>query len=262
MKKGRLVIGILLALVLISTLFISGCVPKKSSSSSSSDDSPSTPSSTDKRIASLESAISNLQSRVSDIDSNTNKNYDDEIASLQNSLNNVKNEVQSSVDSKLSSFQPVLPDVPRYALVTDIGSRSVDVTVYGTGDFPVIVILYGEDLDAGQVEAEENDYDVEAEFLYGQEIRTSLSTYQVTIPGDTYMSGDAIGDPPPNAHTHEVTIPDAEVSLPGLEQDNVGTMLVIIVEPDDPWTNGYQFELDTRDAGDIYYATAAAGYAD
>jgi len=263
MKKGRLAVAILVVLALSALLF-TGCVSKKSSTPTSS---PTTESALEKRIASLESIIPGLQSKVDGV---INQNYGGTISSLQGSLNSIRDEINSSVDSKLATvdsklaaFQPEMPDVPEYVLVNSLSSRFVEVTVYGAGDFPVLVILYGEGLQINQAIADEDDdYDIVSEFLYGQKLVTSVAPWNVTIPGGLYTSGDAIGDPPPNAHVHKITIPDTTVSFPKQQLEGAGTMLVIVVEPDGSWAQNSTFELDIRDVGDVYYAAAVIGYAD
>lgn len=89
MKKGILIVTLILILLLVSSLF-TGCIPKKASSSSSSSSDPE-PTNVENRLASLERAVSQIQSNPSgnsaDIDSLNSR-----ISNLQNQIDNLQQE--------------------------------------------------------------------------------------------------------------------------------------------------------------------------
>jgi len=224
-----------------------GCVGKKTP----------TPAATDTQlrpdVTALQTKVASLIDTVSNLD--TPPNYEPDIDALEQQVIDFETRIAELEASEGSENAGTL-NIPQYALVTGISHRYIAVTVYGTGDFPVLVYLYGEDLEATNVPGSEDwvveaveyrEYDVVDVFLYGQSIE---------IGSELSETGGVIGDPPPNEHTHEMEIPT-------LFQNDVGTLLVVVVQPDDEWTNGYEFELDIEGIDDnngwVDYATASIG---
>lgn len=241
--KRKVIFGLLFSLILILVLVIPSCVPKKSTTT------PITPADTD-RIIVLESKVSQLQSKVASIPEPPN--YSSQIADLQTKLNNI----ESGVQTQLDSFQPDIPDVPKFALVTEIGRKYIEVSTYGAGDYPVVVTLYGTGLNIDEVVS--TDDDVVDELLYGTYTLTSASGNTLSVSSGTFTSNVPLPiEPMPNSHQHEVTISGLTVSGASYTLTFNGTMLVVVVEPDKEWEASDTFELDIRDmSGEVYYATA------
>jgi len=224
-----------------------------------------TPAATDTRlqsdVATLQTKVASLIDTVSNLD--TPPNYEPDINELQQRVDDLEaSEGSENVETL---------NIPQYALVTGVSHRYIAVTVYGAGDFPVLVYLYGEDLQAANVLGSEDwvveaveyrEYDVVDVFLYGQAISTD--TVPVTVPGQTVDTGlPEAGDPPPNDHTHGVPIPSQDINVPSATMGDTGTLMVVVVEPDDEWSNGYEFEIDIQGIDDnngwVDFATASIG---
>jgi len=226
-----------------------------------------TPAATDTRlqsdVATLQTKVASLIDTVSNLD--TPPNYEPDINELQQRVDDLEaSEGSENVETL---------NIPQYALVTGVSHRYIAVTVYGTGDFPVLVYLYGEDLQAANVLGSEDwvveaveyrEYDVVDVFLYGQAISTD--TVPVTVPGQTVTTSD--NDPlkidsGPIDHTHIIIIPEQGINVPSATMGDTGTLMVVVVEPDDEWTNGYEFELDIEGIDDnngwVDFATASIG---
>lgn len=111
MKKGKLVLLVILTLLLLVFPFITGCVPKKSSSTPANTN-PSTNTnseitSLERRISQIESTTSSIQNQLNNIQNNAGKNYDGEISNLQSQDSNI-NQKLNSIESTLSNIQDQL----------------------------------------------------------------------------------------------------------------------------------------------------------
>ena len=241
-----------------------GCVGKKTT----------TPTATDAKLQSdvtaLQTRVASLIDTVSNLD--TPPNYEPDIDALEQQVIDFETRIAELEASEGSENAGTL-NIPQYALVTGISHRYIAVTVYGTGDFPVLVYLYGEDLKATNVPGSEDwvveaveyrEYDVVDVFLYGRAISTD--TIPVIVPGQVVETAENV--PPhdsngPIDHTHDVTIDPQTINVPSAAMGDTGTLMVVVVEPDDEWTNGYEFEIDIQGIDDnngwVDYATASIG---
>lgn len=173
----------------------------------------------------------------------------------------------TEVDTKLAAAIVELKNtsVPKYAMITAMGRRYIEITVYGAGNYPVVVYIHGTNLKTGEIEVEEIDDEIAVvtdEQLTGNYSLVPTIT-PITSAPVTVTSGEAIpNDPsaPPAAHKHSVIVPG--VIINGISYQLVfnGNLLVLIIEPDTSWKNGDTFLLDIRDiSGSIIFATANVG---
>jgi len=166
----------------------------------------------------------------------------------------------ATYDTRLTSLE-TSGDTP-YVLITDLSRKGLEVTVCGTGQFPVLVTIYGKDLLAGKITVDSKDYDIEDEYLYGSYTLASTST-TMPVSTETFDTELKSSDPPPNAHEHSVTVSGLTVDSYTYTLNFSGTVLTLVVLPDDEWVFGDIIEFDIEDIGvnNIYYVTAVAGFA-
>ena len=258
--KHKIFLTVLSVLLIVMLIAPVACVGKKTT----------TPASTDTQlrpdVTALQTKVASLIDTVSNLD--TPPNYKPNIDTLDLQVIDFETRI-AELEASVGSENAGTLNIPQYALVTGISHRYIAVTVYGTGDFPVLVYLYGEDLEATNVPGSEDwvveaveyrEYDVVDVFLYGRAISTD--TIPVTVPGQTTVLNDPLKDDSgPINHTHDV--PPQIINVPSAAMGDTGTLMVVVVEPDDEWTNGYEFEIDIQGIDDnngwVDYATASIG---
>lgn len=254
--RRSLSVGLVILLVALSAFGI-GCVKKPNTATGAS-----APSTTDLQnsILALQAKVAQQAELLANL-SSTSTNYQPAIKALQ--------DTDASIGSKLTTIDTAINSMktstlPKYAMVSDLTKRYVEVKVYGVGDYPVIITLLGEGLAAGILDVDKDaTYSIEAEYLYGTyTATTSAGTTVLTIPTKSYSSELIPSDPAPNAHEHEVTVSGLTVSVPNTDLTLAfsGTMLVIVIEPDDKWKAEDEISLDLGDlTGTVYYASASIG---
>lgn len=110
MKKGKLVLLVILALALIVLPLITSCVPKKSLTPTNTEPTTNTSSiitSLERRVSQIESTTSSIQNQLNNVQSNAGKNYDNDISNLQSQDSNI-NQRLNSIESMLSQIQSQL----------------------------------------------------------------------------------------------------------------------------------------------------------
>jgi len=187
------------------------------------------------RIASLESKVASQTNQITTLQNQpppTQTNYQPSIDLLKTDLVTLRTQINNLNTS----------NIPKYAMVTELGRKYIEVTTYGAGDYPVIVTLYGEGLKVNEVDVEDDD--IVDEYLYGKYslipsskiLNVSSKTFGVTgdttfdVSSDTFSISDGTFDVPSgtfetelvepytcNAHEHSVTVDGLEVDIEGLE---------------------------------------------
>lgn len=283
-KKILLAISLLVAIVLI--ISVSSCSKKTTTT-------PTSLTANEQRFKTIEANMQSQLDKLNALQAEINKLKSE--ASWQTYVNGVESKLQKAIDdlaldntrlkSSLaatlaqqdSSIQLKLTEadkkiaeaiaelknasVPKYAFVNNMGRRYIEVTVYGAGNYPVVISLYGTGLKTKEIEVDVADDEIAAvtdEQIIGNYTLAPITTPVTTAPV-TVTSGAAIPtDPIP--HTHSVVIPG--VTINGITYNLVfnGTLLVLVVEPDTAWKNGDTFSLDIRDiSGSVILATANVG---
>ena len=148
--------------------------------------------------------------------------------------------------------------LPRAAIATDFGRRSIKIEVYGIGDYPVVVNLYGNNLKMGEIDIDDENSSISEEFLSGD--YTLVATPQtINVSSSTITSGAAV-PVDPNPHTHNVLISGLTIGDSIYSLVFNGKLLSVIIEPDTSWKDVNLINLDIRDiSGTLFYVTANVG---
>jgi hypothetical protein len=198
-------------------------------------------------LAALQSSVDKLNTQWTAL-SNTQTTDETTLTTLQKTLTD-------QVTKALADLKTV--SAPRYAIVTDVGRKYIDIDVYGAGTYPVIVNIYGDKLLTGEVNTLAADtYSVTDETVLGTYVLTPMAGVPATISSATFpvtISG--------------VTGATGSVTISGLTVNDIpysivfnGKQLTVVVEPDKAWLASDTISLDIRDlSGSVSYATANVG---
>ena len=197
---------------------------------------------TTKAVAGVTTATVNLAATVSDI-----ATAKSDIVTTKTDIATHKTNLTAlgvAIDALKTQVASYGGGAPKYALVNSIGRRYIGINVYGVGDYPIAVTIFGTGLSLNQTDTGSNA-NISDEYIFGSWV-TTVGTIQTTIPAQTVTIG---GQP--------VVIPAQIVNIPTTTLTFNGTMLVVVVTPGKAWIANDSFEIDTRYvSGTIYSATA------
>jgi len=147
--------------------------------------------------ASWEATGETLDSTITGI----NATIEEAVASVNITMEDVNQAIEDAMVGINMTF-------PRYAVVSGMEEKLtgiyVDVTVFGTGDFPVVVSLYGDYLDEDEVIVRPHmDYAIVADYPFYDLVETTVGNETfyyinrtrwdfVITPGDVWTMGDTI----------------------------------------------------------------------
>lgn len=204
------------------------------------------------KVTALENTISSLPKQKDW--SSTITALDAEITKLKTSMTGISQDVEET----LASFQPTT--IPHYAIVNTIDEKKsatyISVSVFGAGDYPILLSIYGSDLqDATITRNPDNDCFLADKFSYGT-FTLICEDATITIPAKTFTSSPA----DPAAHTHTVAVNGIEFVVQDIDDSFDATQVVVVVQPEDEWKaeDSFQIKVTGGDA-EVNYASAVAG---
>ena len=161
--------------------------------------------------------LANLQSQVNGV--TVPKNWSPEINAIKADIDALGISVASTVASVEEMIEEAVSGLnftamPRYAMVSNMAEKLtgiyIDVSVYGKGSYPVLITLYGENLEDAEVSVKGSECDIAVAYLYGDyelesvvapvfivshNLTLDMTNYNLTFTGtklvNVVMSGEA-----------------------------------------------------------------------
>jgi len=170
----------------------------------------------------------------------------DEIITLNSTDNSIQADLAAALatintdHAAIIAIQDTLNEntnVEPHVSLDSFRSSGISLTVNGEGQFAIVVTLYGTDLMVGKVTSD--DANIDAEYLYGQGIKQTISDDYPLIP-------DHVETEPGGAdsHTHDIDLSGIVVYPPAYVLSGKGTQLVLFIMPDGPgWADGDSFQI-------------------
>ena len=140
-------------------------------------------------LTEVETALASLQAEVDALVVTDWTSVIDGVNADIVSLGNAVSVIQGQISSLESDMASLTTTLPRYAYVSSLGSKYLNIQIIGAGDYTVVVTVYGSLLFTGEVrEVDLADYDIIDEMVYaGDRILTLF-----VEPYTSWSSSDTI----------------------------------------------------------------------